>query len=318
MGDVAFLGFQCLNYQCTTFISIPEVDFSEGFSIVCPDCGYVMEDGSATKFFDYELVERNPDTRGVARLIETGTFEVEHKEYIEASLRYKYCLLCNTLKPLEAFGNHSARVTGRQGECTVCKNLYNAIKNQTRVPDQHREASQKRRLYIDVAGASEKLDTKTIFSRFGGKCFKCGELLVDESGHPIPGAHQLDHTLPAYYLWPMTTDNATLLCRKHNNEKSGSWPSAYYSRTELRALSAKTGIDYDVLSGAPAINPDAITYLSDPGHVLDLLSKYAPYMNEIIKLRNRILTTAEFDFFESVEGQIAQHWIDAANEALSG
>ena len=317
MGDVTFLGFQCLNFQCTTFISFPEKDFSGDFSVVCPDCGYVMEDGSSTKFYDYELVEENPVTRDVIRVIEEGAFEVNHRDYIDASLRYKYCIVCNTLKPLDAFGKHRARATGRQGECTICKTLYNAIKNQTRVPDQHREASQKRRLYVEVAGASEKLDTKKIFSRFEGKCFKCNKILIDEGGHPIPGAHQLDHTLPAYYLWPMTTDNATLLCRTHNNQKSGNWPSVFYSDSELRTLSAKTGISYKVLVGDPEINPEALEYLSDPANVLHLISKYAPYMDEVIKLRNRVLITAGLDFFQSASGQIAQKWIDAANAELN-
>jgi DNA-directed RNA polymerase subunit M/transcription elongation factor TFIIS len=317
MGDLGFLGFQCLNFQCTTFISILERDFSADFSIVCPDCGYVMEDGSSTKFYDYELVEQNPETRDVVHVIEAGTFEVDHRLYIETSLRYKYCIVCNTLKPLDAFGKHSARATGRQGECTICKNLYNIIKNPTRVPDQHREASQKRRLYVEVAGASEKIDTREIFRRFEGKCFKCDEILIDEGNHPIPGTYQLDHTLPAYYLWPMTTDNATLLCRTHNNEKSGSWPSTFYSDAELRTLSAKTGIPYSVLTGAPEINPDALAYLSDPTNVLDVISKYAPYMNEVIKLRNRVLMTAGLDFFQSASDQIAQQWIDAADAELN-
>ena len=107
----------------------------------------------------------------------------------------------------------------------------------------------------------------------------------------------MDHTLPVYYLWPLTTDNATLLCRKHNGEKSGKWPSEYYSDRKLKKLSVITGIDYKILSGKPFYNPDAIKKLKDHKVVDDLLAKYSAYMGEIIKLRNRIKRDTGMDFF---------------------
>jgi CRISPR/Cas system Type II protein with McrA/HNH and RuvC-like nuclease domain len=216
-------------------------------------------------------------------------------------------------KPLDAFDRHSARQTGRQGECRQCKTTYNAIKNQTRTSDQHREAAQKRRLYVDIAGGAQKINSHEIFHRFDGCCFRCGKHLVDENGTPIAGTYQLDHTLPAFYLWPLTTDNATLLCTEHNSEKSGKWPSEYYSNDQLRLLQAKTGLDYNLLTGQSAINPEALARLENPEVVEELLRKYATYMDELMKLRNRILKHAGFNFFAVVEGKIAKRWIEEAD-----
>jgi len=203
----------------------------------------------------------------------------------------KYCIICNSLKPLDAFDRHSSRQSGRQGECRLCKTVYNGIKNQSRITDQHREAAQKRRLYVDIT-SSGKIDSGTVRARFDNKCFKCKCDLSDpKDGH-------LDHTLPVSLLWPLTTNNATLLCSRHNSEKAGKWPSEYYyTDKELRELSVRTGISYQLLKGQPQINPDAIKALKKKQFVDSLLAKYAPYIDEIIKVRNRILRMTKFDFF---------------------
>jgi CRISPR/Cas system Type II protein with McrA/HNH and RuvC-like nuclease domain len=169
---------------------------------------------------------------------------------------------------------------------------------------------------VDVSGAAGKIDSKEIFRRFEGKCFKCEKQLVDENGAPIAGTYQLDHTLPAFYLWPLTTDNGTLLCSEHNNEKSGKWPAEYYNDQQLRKLQALTGLDYELLKGEPKINPAALDSLRDPDNVQALLAKYAAYMDEVVKLRNRILKHADFDFFAVVEGMIAKRWVEEADAQL--
>ena len=318
MGDVPLKVFECLNHDCTNFLLVRADEIGNEFSILCPACGFVLENGGATKFYSYRLARRDPENGDTLEVIEEGDFEVEHRQYVDSSPTYKYCIICNAAKPLEAFDRHGARQTGRQGECRQCKTTYNAIKNQTRTSDQHREAAQKRRLYVDVSGATGKIDSKEIFRRFEGRCFKCGKRLVDENSSPIAGTYQLDHTLPAYYLWPLTTDNGTLLCREHNNEKSGKWPSEYYSDEQLRALQALTGLDYELLKGEPRINPAAIEHLEDPESVKALLSKYAAYMDEVVKLRNRIVKHAGFDLFSVVAGTISRRWVKQANEQLKG
>ena len=309
MGDVVFKGFQCLNPDCTEFIFVREDEIGEDFSITCPACGYVHESGGETKFYDYSMDVN--DENGVPVSVATGSFTIYHDDYIDEAMRYKYCIVCNTMKPLDFFDHHSSRTSGRQGECRLCKKAYNEIKNGTRLSDQHREAAQKRRLLLDVAG-SPKINSREIEERYNHKCFCCGkDLSAVADRHEKP----LDHTLPVYYLWPLSTENATLLCRDCNGSKSGAWPSEFYDDAHLRRLSILTGFDYDLLAGSPQYNPAAIAALHDPEKVDALLVKFVGYMPEVIKLRNRILRDTGFDFF-SVSTTISDAYIRQADSLL--
>ena len=68
----------------------------------------------------------------------------------------------------------------------------------------------------------------------------------------------IDHTLPVYYLWPATTDSGTLLCRVCNGNKTGKWPSEFYTDAKLHQLAVHTGFDYHLLAGEPQYNPEAL------------------------------------------------------------
>jgi hypothetical protein len=312
MGDVVFKGFKCLNPECHRFLFVREEQISEYFEITCDVCGYLHKYGDETKFYDYDL--RSLADNGI---IETGAFAILHDDYIAEAGRYKYCIICATLKPLEFFDRHSARKSGRQGECNLCKQVYNSVKNQTRTTDQHREAAQKRRLYVDLAG-SGKIDSKAIYERYGFCCFACGkDLSADLQAEATAREGNLDHTLPAIFLWPLTTDNATLLCRDHNAEKAEKWPGEYYTGPKLRELVVKTGIDYDTFADKPHYNPVALERLHDEAFVESLLHKYAAYIDEIIRLRNRILVATGFDFFQSYP-RISQDWVKKADAARRG
>lgn len=304
MGDVVFKGFQCLNSECQEFIFVRKDEVGTDFEIICPTCHTVIRSGDETQFYEYEL----EDLRNNA-IIEEGTFTILHDDYVNEAQEYKYCIICNTVKPLHLFDRHKARKSGRQGECRLCKTVYNAIKNQTRITDQHREAAQKRRMYLDLSG-STKINSKEIFERFGYRCFKCK---VDLRNVDDEKERPLDHTLPAVFLWPLTTENATLLCRLHNGEKSGKWPSEYYLDKELKELAVITGIPYETLISPPHYNPQAIERLKNPEIVDQLLQKYAAYMPEIIKLRNRILEYGGFDFFQYSK-TISSAWVRQANK----
>lgn len=258
MGDISFKGFQCLNSECTESILVRTDELGETFEIACPRCGYVLRSGDETKFFDYELVRLSGE--GETDTIETGEFTILHDDYVAEALEYKYCLLCNALKPVELFDAHRSRKTGRQGECRLCKGVYNSIKNQTRLIDQHREAAQKRRLYVELSGGS-RIDSESIRRRFGHKCFKCGEDLIGEDAGP---RGVLDHTLPARYLWPLSSENATLLCSRCNGNKAEKWPSEFYAPEELRRLSVLAGIGHELLAGEPHYNPEALRKLQNP------------------------------------------------------
>ena len=303
MGDVVFKGFQCLNSECQEFIFIRKDEIRDDFEFVCPTCESVMLSGDETQFYEYKLVDERDDST-----TEEGTFAILHDNYIEEAQEYKYCIICNTIKPLGLFDRHKSRKSGRQGECRLCKVVYNSIKNKTRLTDQHREAAQKRRMYLDLS-ASTRIYSEEIYIRFRYRCFKCNRDLRKADTNERP----LDHTLPAVFLWPLTTENATLLCQEHNGEKSGKWPSAYYSGNELKALAILTGVEYETLAGPPHYNPEAIKRLKTAEHVNQLLANYAAYMPEIIKLRNRILVHEGFDFFE-FSATISPAWVRQADQ----
>lgn len=309
-GDVVYRGFNCLNPDCKEFIFVKEDSITEDFSIVCPKCGYIHEAAGETKFYDYSMDVN--DENGNPISVAKGAFTIYHDEYIAESKQFKYCIVCNTMKPIEFFDHHSSRKSGRQGECRLCKKAYNEIKNGTRLTDQHREAAQKRRLLLDIAG-SPKINSREIENRYGNKCFCCDKDLSTVTNNK---EKPLDHTLPVYYLWPLSTENATLLCRDCNGSKSGAWPSTFYNDSQLRKLSVLTGFDYKLLSGDPQYNPEAIEALHNPQKVDELLIKFAAYMDEVIKLRNRILRDTGFDFFK-VSKTISLAYVRKADEEFN-
>ena len=309
MGDVVFKGFQCLCPECEEFIFVRKDDISEFFEITCPSCGHLHRYGDEAKFYNYKLL--NTDNNLV---IQEGSFSVLHDDYVDESKEFKYCIICCTLKPLENFDKHSARKSQRQGECRLCKAIYNALKNPTRTTDQHREAAQKRRLYVELTNG-EKIESKVIYNRFGYKCFKCGEDLTQDLQAKSLLRGNLDHTLPAKFLWPLTNHNATLLCQRHNGEKAEKWPSEFYTDEELKRLVTLTGIPYVTMTSDPHYNPNAIERLQDPEFLDSLLSKYAAYMDEMILIRNRILTATGFDMF-SISTTLSKTWIEQADKQL--
>ena len=289
MGDVVFKGFQCLHRDCREFIITQEDQLGADFEIVCRACNFAHTAGGETKFFDYRLV-RNDDRR----TIEEGEFIILHDDYIREAQRFKHCLLCYALKPLELFDVHNTRRSGRQGECRLCKTIYNGIKNQSRTTDQHREAAQRRRLYRRLSGEAGKIDSRKIFEKFDGRCFNCSRELQYA---PIGQREiHLDHTLPVRLLWPLHTENATLLCSNCNNQKHDRWPSEFYDIPKLRSLARLTGYPYDLVAGQPRVNEEAIAeILADTDSFIE---EWIHRPDEIRKVRRMIREHAEVDIFE--------------------
>lgn len=308
-GQTLYKVFQCLNPDCTEMITVKKDEIDEDYSIKCPKCGYEIYSGGEQHLFDFSM-DVNDDF-GHSSSVQEGEFVVSHDEYIENAPLYKYCLLCNSLKPIEYFHKHAVLKSGRQGECIVCKTNYNAVKNGTRTPDQHFESSQKRRLLIEIAG-SVRVSRKAIEQKYGHKCFNCG---VDLSNTMTNKEKPIDHTLPVYYLWPATTDSGTLLCRTCNGNKTGKWPSEFYSDKKLHELAVHTGFDYHLLAGKPCYNPVALQRLQVPTDVDKLLSKNAGHMDEVCKLRNRLLTDTGIDFFKYAT-TLSETWVTYANAMM--
>ncbi len=307
MGDRAFRVLQCLNPVCTEILVIDERDLEGDFCVDCPSCSFSLKMGEVLELYKYQVANRltgetSPDEPAM----------VVHEDYVMRAARFKYCIVCGALKPLAEFDRHTARLTGRQGECNMCKQDYNSVKNATRTTEQHRIASQQRRLYVQF-DSPQRLDINAIVERFDGRCFKCGKAVAidDNDGESLKA--NLDHTRPVYYLWPLTTDNATLLCREHNGNKRHKWPGDFYSDVECRKLAGLTGIDYRDLIGKPVFNPDAIRRLRDGQFVEELFQKFARYPDDLLRLRNRIMDAEGFDFLSSAP-RLSPDWKKRADD----
>ena len=282
-GDVVFKVFQCLATNCQAWIVVRREDIRPDFKLRCESCMHELRDGESTRRFGYDLLVEE-------QVVESEDFVVDHGEYVRTAPDYKYCLLCYKLKPVEAFGRHASRQSGRQGECTSCKTAYNRIKNKTRISDQHREASQRRRLLGLLGGDTPRIDTSDILKKFGHKCFSC-DSPIDEHNEAI------DHTLPARLLWPLTTENATLLCTTCNGQKSARWPSEFYDDQHLRRLAVLTGFQYELLTGAPAVNEQALAMIQeDPD---SFLAEWIHRPEELGALRRLVRDIAGIDIFEN-------------------
>ena len=282
-GDVVYKIFQCLAPDCQAWAVVHRADIGPGFQIACAACGHELHSGGATRFFQYDLLVDEA-------AVESGDFAIDHSAYVNEAPDYKYCLLCYALKPLDAFGHHASRVSGRQGECQSCKTAYNGIKNKTRIPEQHREASERRRLLGLLSGDTTRVDREAIRRKFDQRCFAC-DAAIEEN------AEALDHTLPARLLWPLETATATLLCTTCNGQKGGLWPSTFYDDKKLRRLAVLTGIPFDVLMGEPAVNDEALTIVrQDPD---SFLAEWIHRPEELKVLRRRVREVAGVDIFEN-------------------
>ncbi len=215
--------------------------------------------------------------------------------YIALAPRWKYCRVCECLKPLESFDRHKPNTSsfrsGRQLECKSCKRSINRLLNPLRTREQHREASERRRLYGLLAGEA-KINERAVLKRFGGKCFNCGKKL--DRSRRSPKRYHLDHTLPARYLWPLIK-GPTVLCSDCNNAKHDKWPSEFYSPKQLRQLAVLSGIPYDLLEAAPQLNPRAVETLL--GNVDAFLARWVRYPAEIKKLRRLLIQTGHPDMY---------------------
>lgn len=319
MSDRGFRVFQCLNPDCVSIIKADERHLVGDWHFDCPECNYSHHAGGRHYLFDYRLMDLRTGQpfvdEATGDAVEDQPEFVEHDDYLRNAARWKYCVLCSTMKPLSDFDLHGARAgTGRQGECSACKAGYNGVKNGSRLIEQHREASQQRRLMI-MLGQPEKLDRADIVKRFEGRCFKCNEPVDTGDGNVVARKANWDHTRPAAYLWPMTTQDATLLCQEHNGDKADAWPGAYYTPEECRRLSRLTGIEYADLMGPARHNPEALNRLKQAEFVESLMDSFARYPELIIRLRNRLLRAEHFDFFDS-SPRVSGAWREKADILL--
>lgn len=158
---------------------------------------------------------------------------------------------------------------GFQLECRFCKKFeVNAAHNPQRTADQMKEDAARRRafelLLEHLYEGSPQLRFKQrtgedlaslVYSRFDGRCFKCGKQLATERDM------HLDHTRPLALLWPLD-EAATALCADHNTAKRDRPPVEYYEQAELVRLAELTGLPLAELFDAHA-NAEAIDLLGE-------------------------------------------------------
>lgn len=286
-GDVVFRRFECMSPSCEHTLVILDDDCSGHFAITCPVCDFIHLAGDTLHLFDYRLTNTDDGT-----VISEGPFAPTHDAYVNDAERVKYCLYCYTLQPLDNFDRHSSRQSKRQGECRMCKRLYNDLKNESRLAEQHQEAAENRRLLSALSGETSVDSIQELLGRFAYSCFNCSRPLeVQEGG--VAGYH-LDHTLPVSWLWPLN-HGPTVLCRDCNGRKSDHWPSEFYEQAKLRELSARTGIPFKELSGKPFFNPAAVTQLHENADAI--IERWIEYPERLRNLGTRILAATGEDVF---------------------
>lgn len=166
---------------------------------------------------------------------------------------WKQCNTCGRKLPARAFSGHSGwGPLEKQMECRSCKAVINTNLNPKRTKQQLHESSARRRVAdLLLQGEDKPVDIKDLFTRFGSKCFKTGKPLDIKKR----GTWSIDHTLASRWLYPLTKENATLLSKEANDNKSDKWPSEFYSNDELKRLAIILGANLSLLaSKKPIIN----------------------------------------------------------------
>jgi CRISPR/Cas system Type II protein with McrA/HNH and RuvC-like nuclease domain len=137
-------------------------------------------------------------------------------------------------------------------ECRSCKAVINADLNPKRTQEQLHESSVRRRVAdLLLAGENQRIDHAALFRRFGSKCFKTGVTLDIKNRK----SWEIDHTLPSQWLYPLSVSNATLLSKEANGNKSGRWPSQFYTNEDLKRLAKIQGADLALLARkTPVVN----------------------------------------------------------------
>jgi 5-methylcytosine-specific restriction endonuclease McrA len=168
---------------------------------------------------------------------------------------WKQCNTCGRVLPFEAFSRHASwGVLERQMECRGCKGWINAVLNPKRSRQQLHESGVRRRVAdLLLEGEDRPVDLRELFQRFRSKCYNCSKPLSFKGRR----TWAVDHILPSSYLYPLSKENAALLCVGCNNTKHRRWPSEFYANNQLIELSKLTGADLTLLaSPKPLVNPN--------------------------------------------------------------
>lgn len=251
----AWVGFSCIKCARVTTISVgnslvaPAAAF-ESATWRCARCKYMHHSGAALPFRTWPKRIRAGGTPQALNFW-LGFFRI----HTESSAAYwKQCNVCARVQPHNAFSKHSGwGPLERQMECRACKGAINAVLNPKRTKQQLFESGSRRRAAeLLIERENEPIDLRELFDRFDGKCFKTGRKLSVRKRN----TWEVDHILPATYLYPMRKENACLLSSDANQNKKSQWPSAFFTANELVHLAKLTGANLELISRkAPVVNP---------------------------------------------------------------
>lgn len=251
----AWIGFVCV--QCSQFNCVRTgrtlLDSQAAFEAAswkCRNCGFLHSRNSDLPFENWPQSYRK-HTSLPAQRFWIGFFRIatEHP-----SSYWKQCNTCGRILPFHAFSRHADwGALERQMECRSCKGAINAVLNPRRSRQQLHESAVRRRVAeLLLEGENRPIDLHELFQRFESKCFKCRKSLTFRDRR----SWEVDHILPSKYLYPLSVENAALLCAGCNNTKHRRWPSEFYTNSELIELSKLTGADLSLLASAqPVVNP---------------------------------------------------------------
>lgn len=300
--QVSYYVFGCINPGCKNYVVLEtskvEIDTIRygGIISVCGACGFEYSKQTIENYLETKIPTSKEELEAI--LSEIGfSFEDASTEYVihffEAQEHWKYCSVCETLKPFSQFHKHKRTLTGRQHECSTCKNrIINTILNPLRTAEQLREGTEGRRLLFLTLGKETKIDKVDLLKKFGGICFNCSLPLTTDS-------MRLDHTLPAKLLWPLSL-GPTPLCQDCNSSKAERWPSEVYSSSQIKRLAALTGITFEVLSGKQKLNPEAKQILTSPA-VDSVIERGMAKPELLFRLRKLVLAMEGVDILDYLQ-----------------
>ncbi|HDK26982.1 MAG TPA: hypothetical protein ENG48_07850 [Candidatus Atribacteria bacterium] len=250
----AWVAYICVNCKELNMVCIgkkllkPEQAYDE-CKWTCENCDFIHSKESNLPFTNWPKRFLKNDTLPNKRFWK-AFFKIatEHKESY-----WKQCNVCGRVLPFNSFSKHIGwGPLERQMECRSCKGAINAELNPKRTKQQLHESSVRRRIAdLLLEGENERININKLFKRFDNKCFKT-KMKLDINNRK---SWAIDHILPSKYLYPLTKQNAALLSKDANDNKSDKWPSEYYNNGELIELAKLTGANLELLaSDEPIIN----------------------------------------------------------------
>lgn len=257
----AWVAYSCVSCKQINYVQIGQILLTPKQAVEncvwsCEHCGFVHAKESDIPFDNWGPECTDSDTKAVLRFWE-GFFRIATEN---ATAYWKQCNVCGRILPFSAFSKHSANENtkwgplNRQMECRSCKGAINAVLNPKRTQQQLHEANVRRRvaeLFVESQNAPVNIDD--LFVRFDSRCFKTKKVLNKEERN----TWAIDHILPSKYLYPLTTENAALLCTEANSNKRDMWPSKFYTNNQLIELARITGANLELISHSqPIINRD--------------------------------------------------------------